>query len=78
MLGGWVLARASALAFGSVFCRVASIRQLAENVNSLETKFSPPRSSRVYGCGVVVTGAIGIKKYVEPDGTFFIIHRQIS
>ncbi|KAM3178761.1 hypothetical protein ACTXT7_001875 [Hymenolepis weldensis] len=37
------------------------------NTNSVEEKLSPKRSSRVYGCGVVVTGAVGIKKYVEPE-----------
>ncbi|KAM7535572.1 hypothetical protein Aperf_G00000103415 [Anoplocephala perfoliata] len=67
MLRAGLLGRNAALATRGTFCRATSTRQLTEDTNFPEPKFSPPRSSRVYGCGVVVTGAIGIKKYVEPE-----------
>lgn len=36
--------------------------------DDVEEKLSSKSAARVYGCGVVVTGALGVKKYVETKG----------
>lgn len=52
-------------------CRCLSIFPKFGKSDNVEEKISPKRAARVYGCGVVVTGALGVKKYVEPEGLNF-------
>lgn len=37
------------------------------NITQQDLRYSPLRSTRVYGFGVAATGSIGVKKYVEPE-----------
>ncbi|VDN96377.1 unnamed protein product [Rodentolepis nana] len=60
-------ARPRVLTLKDTFYRNISIFPKFGDSKTVEEKFTPKRSSRVYGCGVVVTGALGIKKYVEPE-----------
>lgn len=68
MLHSRSLVRTGVPVLRDAVCRTISIFPKFGDTNSVEEKLSPKRSPRVYGCGVVVTGALGIKKYVEPEG----------
>lgn len=47
-------------------CRFASAQEKYADQNGHTFRYSTTRPVRVYGFGVAATGALGIRRYVEP------------